>query len=108
MSEPLFSDFGYLCNKEAAEKVMNGDYQIPPGTCTYTKELIEELNRPYEIRCRKEVDLTVTTEEHQQAWKKMKDRTGSATQTIGFNHYRLAAHDKSLSKLDAFNSSAPT
>ena len=38
----------------------------------------------------------------------MKDRTGSATQTIGFNHYRLAAYGNSLSKLDAFNSSAPT
>ena len=91
------SDFGYLCNREAAEMVMNRDHKIPPGTCPYAKELIEELKQPNETRCRKEVDLTVATEEHQQAWKKMKDRTGSATQTIGFNHYRLAAHDNILS-----------
>lgn len=108
MTEPLISNFGYLCNKEAAEKVMNGDYKIPPRTCPYATELIEELKRPTEISCCKEIDLTVTTEEHQQAWRKMKDKTGSAMQTIGFNHYRSAAYDNTLSKLDAFNSSVPT
>ena len=45
MQEPLLSELGYLGTSEACEKILDGSYQPPRGTNTYTRELLAHMQR---------------------------------------------------------------
>ena len=94
MTETLLSDFGYLANEENTQKVLDGEYVPPEGTCPYAIEFIETLKMPDSIRNLGSVNLEVTAKQNREAWRKQKERTASAACTIGFNHYKTCAMDK--------------
>ena len=46
MTEPLLTDLGYLADTQAAQMILDGTYQPPPGTDYYATLLINELRMP--------------------------------------------------------------
>lgn len=52
------------------DDVMDSTYTPPPDNVEkYVKEFIVALAIPYSIRAKGVIDITVTTENHEQAWK---------------------------------------
>ena len=49
----------------------------------------------------------MTPEENQIAWKKMKDKTSSASHAPNFSHYKVTSTDDTTNKIDALLRSIP-
>ena len=62
---------------------------------------------PRSIKELKQIGLEVTTEENRLAWRKHKQKTGSAYGTIGFNHYKTASFDPALNEIETFLRNVP-
>ncbi len=50
MTEPLLSDLGYLADTEAAQRILDGTYEIPADLDPYAALLIQELRMSDSIR----------------------------------------------------------
>ena len=107
MTSPLLDDFGYLAEEEYAKQIIAGTYQIPEGTSSYAAEFIETLKMSDAVKDLGELTLNVTPQQNREGWKRMKDKSSSAHESLGFSHYRTAAYDDVLNEIDAFTRSAP-
>ena len=107
MMEPLLSDFGYLANEDNAQKVIDGEYVPPEGTCPYAVEFIETLKMPRKIKELEKVGLKISAAINKSAWRKQKERTTSAHDTPGYNHYKTSSFDKELNEIDTFMRNFP-
>ena len=104
---PLLDNFGYLPPEAIANQVMEGTYTPPTGTCPYAVEFLTSLKRSPNISSSASINLTVTTDEHQNGWRKMKQRTTSAYGNLGFNQYITNTYDNKLNKIDIFLCNIP-
>ena len=80
--------------------MINGTYTPPAGTDQYTREFLEALAMPDSIRAKGPVDLSVTPEEHQKAWRSQKSGTAGKTTTLGFEHFKTATFDPTLNEIN--------
>jgi endonuclease/exonuclease/phosphatase family metal-dependent hydrolase len=101
MQPPLLEDFGYLADTVAADQVLRGCYQAPDGTDYYASLLLDQLYTPWEVSQLAPISVEISTEEHQKAWTKQKERTSAEPTGLSFSHYKAAAQDKLLSDFDA-------
>ena len=89
---PLLDDFGYLADTPATDQVLNGTYEAPPGTDSYTKELlVEPLTKK---------DIEWTPELLREAWRKQKLNTGCETTGLSFGHMILGTMSKEICAVD--------
>jgi hypothetical protein len=64
MTEPLVTDLGYLADTEAAQRILDGTYDIPADLDPYAAKLIHELRMPASIRNSPLVSSRVETLDH--------------------------------------------
>ena len=65
MIEPLLNLFGYTADDQfIAEAVINGTFDIPPGTSEGAKKIMEHMVMPEAIRELGPIDFSVTPEEN--------------------------------------------
>jgi len=67
MTSPLFDDLGYLVDYPAADDIIEGRYNPPPGTDPDACEFIEVLAMPASIRAKGPVNCIATVAEHRGA-----------------------------------------
>ena len=69
----LLADFGFCAeNKANCDAVINGTYASPDNVEYYAKEFIKALAMPDSLRAKDAIHLSVSQEEHEQAWKQQK------------------------------------
>ena len=107
MIPPLVEIFGHLANEEPAQQVKNGTFNIPEEVDPVVKDLIQSLKMNDEIRKRKEISVCITPKENTAIWKKMKDKTTSASGTPGFSHYKMASKIDDINRIETFLHNAP-
>ena len=107
MMEPLLSDFGYLVYKDNAQTVIDREYVPSQGTFLYAVEFIETLKMPRKIRELEKIGLKISAAINKSAWRKQKERTTSAHDTPGYNHYKTLSFDKELNEIDTFMRNFP-
>ena len=107
MIPPLLQDFGYTSYEDNTQRVLDGEYVPPEGTCPYAAEFIDTLRMPILIKNLEKIGLEVTAKENKEAWRKQKERTASAYGTPGFNHYKTSSYDKQLNEIDTFIRNLP-
>ena len=107
MTEPLVTDLGYLADTEAAQRILDGTYDIPPGLDPYAALLIHELRMPASIRNSPFVTSRVETSEHQQGWNKQKETISADPDGLTFSHYKAGASDDLIAQFDATLRSLP-
>ena len=107
MQPPLLDDFGYLADTIAADQVLQGCYQAPDGTDYYASLLLDQLYTPWEVSQLAPISVEISTEEHQKAWAKLKERTSAKPTGLSFSHCKAAAQDKLLSDFDATMRNTP-
>jgi hypothetical protein len=99
--QPLFADFGLTGDTPAAEEVLNGTYNPPPGTDIYARKFLQACRRPPEVSPTIMCPDTITTEEHIECCKKAKARTTGGKSGLTFAMFKANARDPQLAKFDA-------
>ena len=102
MTSPLVDICSYLANDKPAIEVIDGTFVPPEGTPQYVLEFLEVLKMLDAIRALGSVDLSITPEENQMGWGKMKGRTGSEPSTPGFEQCKTSSMDANLNVIDTF------
>jgi len=100
MQEPLVSEFGYLADTAAAERVLDGTYQPPEDIDTYARLLLTEFEKATNLPD-DPTQAYISTEEHIQAWKKAKERTSAGPSGLHFGMFKANATDPELAAIDA-------
>jgi hypothetical protein len=73
-SQAKISELGYLADMDAAERILDGNYEIPKDLDPYAAmPIYEELCMPDSICNHPFVTSRVTTKDHAQGWEKQKE-----------------------------------
>ena len=97
----LFDQLEYLADTETAVSILNGLFQPLPEMDGATVVLLEEIGHIGQHLCNREVKLTITTEEFQEYWKKMKEKTSLSFSGLHFGHYKAISTSDDLSAIFA-------
>jgi hypothetical protein len=76
MTEPLVMDLGYLADTEAAQRILDGTYDIPADLDTDALKLIHKLRMPESIRKSPRTSSRAETLDHTKGWAKQKETVG--------------------------------
>ena len=101
LTEPLFADFGLIGDTPAAEQVLAGTYNPPPGTDVYAQKFLQACRRPPGISPDITCPNNVTTEEHISCCKKAKARTTGGKSGLTFAMFKANAREPQLAQFDA-------
>ena len=101
LQEPLLTAFGYTGDTAATEQVLAGTYVPPPGTARYTQLLLQHMKRPSTITPAPMTPDFVSTEDHQQSWRRAKEYTTSGVSGVHFGMFKAQAMDPELAAFDA-------
>ena len=88
-------------------QVMDRTYKPPAGVDQCTINFLKTLKQSDAVNALPEIGLTVTPEENAKGWQKMKEKTGSESDTPDFNHYMCGCKDETINIVDAFLRSSP-
>jgi hypothetical protein len=91
MTEPLVTDLGYLADTEAAQRILDGTYDIPADLNTYAAKLIDELRMPESIRNNPLMSSRVETLDYTKGWAKQKETISADPKGLTFSHYKAGA-----------------
>ena len=106
--DPLFiSEFGYLCEKPAAQAVLDGTYEPPDGMNPYMIELLSIMKVSPSIRAKGPLDCSITPLENRAAWMSQKERTASEPSSLSFAHHKAASLDEDLNAVDTLLRAVP-
>jgi len=97
----LFDDLGFTGDTECAQMILEGTYEYPPDTDIWTKKILQEAKITFSQMSGAEVSTMITTEDFQNFWRRVDERTSSSYSRITFSHYKAAAHHKMLSAMHA-------
>ena len=97
----LRNDLGKLGNGDGANKILQGNYIPKDNLEEDTIEFIKHLAVPTEVSQSKPISTTISTDEWQWRWKKIKENTSSGISGIHFGHMKTAATDDILSEFEA-------
>ena len=95
---PLFDLLGYSANTYTAKQILKGTFVPPPGTDGPTLIILAEIACIWKKMGAGEVEITVTTEDYQYYWNKVKKKISSSISGLHFGHYKATAHSDFLSQ----------
>ena len=93
----LIDQLGYLGDSEIAAQIVGGTYEIPAEVDDATALILEEIGRIGVDLSNGDTTITITPEEFQYFWKRVKEGTASSYSGIHYGHYKAAAHSEKIS-----------
>jgi hypothetical protein len=100
MKQNILDMIGLYAEKEGAEQILSGTF-IPPQDCDpYLRDLIDEMRMEDRVRAAGPIPTTISLQEHQQGWKKQKERTASVRSGLSFSDHKAASEDDDMSEID--------
>ena len=97
----LFDDLGFTGDTECARMILEGTYDYPPDADRWTKKILQEAHITFSQLSGIEIETTITTEDFQNYWRRVDERTSSSFSGITFSHYKAAANHSMLSAMHA-------
>ena len=101
LQDPLLSDLGYLGIMEVSQQILAGTYVCPPGVDEFTKDFLSYLQFSHDIAHGDRICTSITKDDFQQYWHKVRECTSSLVSGLHFGHYKLVAHNDVLSEMHA-------
>ena len=86
---------------ETAEAIREGTFIPPPDTDPATIIILEEIARIWSRMGTGEVNITISVEDFQYYWRRVKECISSSYSKLHFGHYKSAAHSDFLSACHA-------
>jgi hypothetical protein len=102
----LFNDLGFMGDTECAQQILEGTYDFPPDTDIWTKKILQEAHYTFSRMSGAEILTIITTEDFQDFWRRVDERTSSSFSGVTFSHYKAAATNPMLSAIHAANLTA--
>ena len=93
----LLEQLGYLADTEVSQQIIEGTFKIPDEIDNATALMLEEIRRIRVHMTNGEIMQTITPEEFQYFWKRMKEGTTSLYSGIHYGHYNAEAHSGKIS-----------
>jgi hypothetical protein len=100
-----FRRIGYLGIGPEADKILAGNYDRKPGTDNASATLLNHLAKVDPVQ--PELPLGVSTQDYQDGWQKIKERTSAGGSTLHFGHCKSCAKYTDLSAMEAAFLSIP-
>jgi hypothetical protein len=86
---------------ECAQKILEGMYDYPPDTDEWTEKILQEAHFTFsQKKSGIEIATMITTEDFQNNWQRVDERTSSFSGVM-FSHYKAAAFHYMLSAMHA-------
>ena len=95
---PMFDLLSYSVNTHTAEQIHEGKFVLPLGMDGSTLIILKEIARIWRKMGTCKVEITVTTENYQHYWNKVKEKISSLISSLHFSHYKAIAHSDFLSQ----------
>jgi hypothetical protein len=87
----LFDDLGFMGDTECVQKILKGTYDYPPDTYEWTKKILQEAHFTFSQKLSGiEIAAMITTEDFQNYWQWVDERTLSSFSRVTFSHYKAA------------------
>jgi hypothetical protein len=103
-SGPLRGQFGYNAVSLTARSILNGTYSYPPDFHEATKEILMECTRIRLTVPKDSVNTTITPEDWERHWKRVKEQTLSSISGRRFGHYKAGLWSPYITYLHALKS----
>jgi hypothetical protein len=88
----LFDDLGFMVDTECTQKILEGTYDYPPDTDEWTKKILQKAHFTFSQKMSGiEIATMITTEDFQNYWQRVDERTSSSFSGVTFSHYKVAA-----------------
>jgi hypothetical protein len=87
----LFDDLGFMGNTDCARQILEGTYDYPPDTNIWTKKILQEAHYIFSQMSGAEIATTITTEDFQNFWQWVDERTSYSLSRITFLRYKAVA-----------------
>jgi hypothetical protein len=100
LQEPMLSEIGFLGFNSNSGNILQGTYQPPEELDYLTEAFLGELKKPAEMVLNSCPD-TIPVEEHQQAMKKVKEKTSSGLSGLHYGLWKANAEIPALAAIDA-------
>ena len=94
---PLFELLGYNADTEAGAQILEGTFVPPPGIETATILILNNIVMIWAEMGEGKVSITITREDFQHYWRRMKERTSLSYSGRHFGHYKAAGFSDYLS-----------
>ena len=107
LQEPALEDIGLLADGPAVPLIMAGTWHPPEDWEAPAKDLIKAMAKPQVVLDSPMAPTRVTRQSHQQGWKRQKVNTSGEPTALEFSLHIAAAHDDTLSEVDADLRSIP-
>jgi hypothetical protein len=95
----LFDDLGFMGDTECAQQILEGTYDFPSDINIWMKKILQEAHYTFSHMLGAEIAIIVTTEDFQDFWRWVNERTSSSFSGITFLHYETAASNLMLSAM---------
>ena len=86
-----------MVDTELAAQIVEGKFEAPDELDDATCLILEEIGRLGVQLTNGEVTITITKEEFQIFWSRVKERTSSSISTIHYGHYKACAKSDKIS-----------
>ena len=108
MTQPLLSDFGYLgIHTEAAQQVMDGEYECPPGSTPFARQVLQQFAMSDLAKAAEVSSQEITIDEWRRYWKSARENTSSGPSVLHFGVLKAHAHSLSLASFDCWMTEIP-
>ncbi len=87
----LFNDLGFMGETKFTHKILKGTYKYPPDTNKWTMKILQQAQMTFSQISGTEIATMITTEDFQNYWQRVDERTLSSFSGITFSHYKAAA-----------------
>jgi hypothetical protein len=86
---------------ECTQQILEGTCDFPLDTDIWTKKILQEAHYTFSHMSGAEFTIIVTTEDFQNFWRRVDERTSFSFSGVTFSHYKAAASNPMLSAMHA-------
>ena len=97
----LLQELGPLGDTTVANEILDGTYEYPPDTDTWTRKYFEEAQHTFSLLGDEKIDTTISISDFQSYWQRADEKVSSSFSGCHFGHYKAASFSKDLSALHA-------
>ena len=100
MQEDITNLVGFWGEKEPASQILEGTFDTSIVKDKYLRLLLDQIRTPMSIKAAGVISTTITLDKHICEWRRQKEKTVSASDTLDFRHHITATFHHQLAKID--------
>ena len=104
---PLIEVLGTLPDDETVQKMLYGQFDIPPGTNVHAAKLLRAMKLPANFDETSFIPAAISTKQHVKQWQNQNENKAAEPSGPSFSHYIAGSCDNDIAEIDALMRSIP-